>query len=228
MEKAVAYLRTSSASNVGSDKDSAVRQRAAIAEYASRNQVEVAGEFYDPGVSGADRIDQREGFLNLLAWAAENQVSTIIVENASRFARDLVVQETGVAMLKAQGFTLIAADDPDAFTGDTPTAQMVRQILGAVAQFEKANLVAKLKGARDRKSATAGKRIEGRKGYDDVNPELIRQAKRLARKSPRTGEARSLREIAAELAELGYRTKAGNAFSAGQVTRLLAYERQAA
>ena len=40
------------------------------------------------------------------------------MENTSRFARDLIVQETGVAMLKGAGFTLIAVDDPDAFTAD--------------------------------------------------------------------------------------------------------------
>jgi hypothetical protein len=33
----------------------------------------------------------------------------------------------------------------------------VRQILGAVSQFEKAGLVAKLKGARDRKRAATGR-----------------------------------------------------------------------
>jgi DNA invertase Pin-like site-specific DNA recombinase len=144
------------------------------------------------------------------------------VETANRFARDLIVQETGHALLKAQGFALIAADDPDAFTVDTPTARMVRQILGAVAEFEKANLVAKLRGARDRASAAAGRRIEGRKGYADTNPELIREAKRLARKSPKTGKARSLREIAEELVQLGYVTgTTGKPFSAAQVQRLI-------
>jgi hypothetical protein len=34
---------------------------------------------------------------------------------------------------------------------------MIRQILGSVSQFEKAMLVAKLKGARDRKKAVTGK-----------------------------------------------------------------------
>jgi hypothetical protein len=97
----------------------------------------------------------------------------------------------------------------------------VRQILGAVSEFEKANLVAKLKGARDRASAAAGRRVEGRKGYTDTNPELVREAKRLARKSPKTGQARSLREIASELAELGYVTATGNPFSAAQVQRLV-------
>jgi DNA invertase Pin-like site-specific DNA recombinase len=74
------------------------------------------------------------------------------------------VQETGHALLKAEGIALVAVDDPDAFTADTPTAKLVRQIMGAVSEFEKAMLVAKLKGARDRASAKAGKRIEGRKG----------------------------------------------------------------
>jgi hypothetical protein len=37
---------------------------------------------------------------------------------------------------------------PDAFLDDTPTAVMIRQILGSVAQLEKAMLVSKLRGAR--------------------------------------------------------------------------------
>jgi DNA invertase Pin-like site-specific DNA recombinase len=219
--KAVAYLRTSSAANVGGD--SSHRQREAITQYAKVAGIKLMKEFFDGAVSGADPIDQRDGFTSLLAWAVENDVTTIIVENASRFARDLVVQETGYQLLERQGFKLVAADDPDAFTGDTPTAKMVRQILGAVSEFEKANLVAKLKGARDRASAAEGKRIEGRKGYDDTNPELVREAKRLARKSPKTGKARSLREISAELMLLGYRTGKGKAFSPSQVQRLVEY-----
>jgi len=217
--QAVAYLRTSSATNVGGD--SSHRQRDAINSYANARGLTVAREFYDAAVSGADPIHERQGFIELLAWAAETGVRTILVENASRFARDLVVQETGYELLSRQGFTLIAADDPDAFTADTPTAILVRQILGAVAEFEKANLVSKLRAARDRASAKAGDRIEGRKGYNQTQPELIREAKRLARKSPKTGEARSLREIASELAGLGYVTGKGNPFSAGQVKRLL-------
>ena len=220
--QAIAYLRTSSAANVGGDSDH--RQREAIQRYATSAGIAIVTEFYDAAVSGADPIDQRAGFIRLLAWAEENGVRTIVVENASRFARDLIVQETGYTLLNRQGYTLIAADDPDAFTADTPTANMVRQILGAVAEFEKANLVAKLKGARDRKAAAQdGKRIEGRKGYDDTNPEVVREAKRLARRSPRTGKVRSLRMIAEGLADLGFTTASGKHFSASQVKRLVDY-----
>jgi len=42
---------------------------------------------------------------------------------------------------------------PTYFTDPSPTGEMVRQILGAVSQFETADLVVKLKGARDRKRA---------------------------------------------------------------------------
>ena len=52
---AIAYLRTSSASNVSSDKDSEKRQRQAITGFAKRNGFELVGEHYDAAVSGADR-----------------------------------------------------------------------------------------------------------------------------------------------------------------------------
>ena len=98
---------------------------------------------------------------------------------------------------------------------------MVRQILGSVAEFEKTSLVLKLRGARDRKSIETGRRIEGRRGYRKLNPELVREARRLARKSPLTGEARSLRQIAAELAALGYVNGKGQSFAAETVRGLL-------
>jgi DNA invertase Pin-like site-specific DNA recombinase len=55
-----------------------------------------------------------------------------------------MVQLAGHDMLKAKGVTLIAASAPTFFLEDTPTAVLVRQVLGAVAQFEKATIVAKL------------------------------------------------------------------------------------
>jgi hypothetical protein len=44
---AIAYLRTSSATNVGADKDSDKRQREAIASFAKRSGCELVGEYYD-------------------------------------------------------------------------------------------------------------------------------------------------------------------------------------
>ena len=96
---AVAYLRTSSAANVGADKDSDKRQRAAIQGFAKRGGFEVVAEYYDPGVSGADPMEGRRGFAELLDRVENNGVATVIVEDASHFARELVVQELGIALL---------------------------------------------------------------------------------------------------------------------------------
>ena len=46
-QPAVAYLRTSSAANVGADKDSDKRQRAAIEAFAKRAGFTIVGEYYD-------------------------------------------------------------------------------------------------------------------------------------------------------------------------------------
>jgi DNA invertase Pin-like site-specific DNA recombinase len=213
---AVAYYRTSSAANVGQDKDSQRRQAEAVEGYAKGRHAVVAS-FYDAAVSGADPVDTRPGFGDLLAYCEAHGVSVVLVENASRFARDLAVQLTGHALLRTRGIELIPADAPTYFTDPSPTAEMVRQILGAVSQFEKAGLVAKLKGARDRKRAATG-RCEGRKAVPAV---VVTEARRLARKSPKTGKRRSLRSIAAELAVLGHVGPSGAAYHAGSIRHML-------
>jgi DNA invertase Pin-like site-specific DNA recombinase len=83
--RAIAYLRTSSAANVGTDKDSDKRQRAAIEGFGKRAGYELVDEFYDAAVSGADAIDMRPGFAAMLERIEGNGVQTIIVETAYRW-----------------------------------------------------------------------------------------------------------------------------------------------
>ena len=104
--------------------------------------------------------------------------------------KNLAVQIAGHDLMKARGYDLIPVDAPDYFTDETPTAVMVRQILGAVAQFEKASLVQKLRKARERRKVAVGK-CEGRKSLAELHPEAVALAKRLRRKSPKTGKRRS-------------------------------------
>ena len=200
---AIAYLRTSSATNVGADKDSDKRQREAIASFAKRAGYEFVGEYYDKAARGADALEARPGFCAMLERIAGNGVHTIIVETANRFARDLIVQETGHRMLRQKGIEIIAADSPSAFVDDTPTTTFVRQVLGAVAQLDKAMTVAKLRGARDRKRRQVGW-CEGGSPLHVRYPEAVRLAKRLRRANPVTGQRRSLRKISAELAAGGH------------------------
>jgi DNA invertase Pin-like site-specific DNA recombinase len=220
LTKAVAYFRTSSLTNVGDDTDTLKRQRSAVEGFAKRAGYELVAEYSDDGVKGADPVDTRPGFAAMLQHVAGNGVRTVIVETASRFARDLITQETGWRFLRDAGITLIAADSPDAFLDDTPTAVMIRQILGSVSQFEKAMLVAKLRGARERKKAITGK-CGGRMNYLERNPDAVALAKKLAR-YPINGHRRSLRDVAAELEAQGHLSGAGTRYSAKAVARMVA------
>jgi DNA invertase Pin-like site-specific DNA recombinase len=184
---------TSSSTNAGPDKDSDKRQRAAIAAFAKAHGYVIVGEFYDAAVSGADPIAERPGFKAMLDRIAGNGVRSIIVD---------------------LGVSLIPATAPDFFTEDTPTAVLVRQVLGAIAQFEKTSLVAKLKAARERKIA-AGEKCGGRKSYAEARPEVVAVVKELRR------QRMSLRKISAELAARGHLTANGRPYVATAVQAML-------
>jgi DNA invertase Pin-like site-specific DNA recombinase len=214
--EAIGYMRTSSAANIGEGKDSEARQRRAIEAHAKAADMVIVEWYYDGAVKGADPIESRPGFAALLARIAGNGVRTIIVETASRFARDLMVQEVGFAMLRDLGIALVAADSPSSFLDDGPTSKLIRQILGAVSEFDKAMTVAKLRGARDRARRTKGK-CEGRKSYAERDPALVA----LAREIKSRGGRVSLRQVAAELASNGFTTPSGVPYSASAVASML-------
>ncbi|RBP18157.1 DNA invertase Pin-like site-specific DNA recombinase [Roseiarcus fermentans] len=218
-QKAVAYLRTSSKANVGADKDSDKRQRAAIDAYSKAAGFAIVAEFYDAAVSGADPVGDRPGFADMLERLLSNGARTIIVESPDRFARDLMVQLAGHDLLKAQGIALIAASAPTFFIEETPTAVLVRQVLGAVAEFEKTTTVAKLAAARKRKRLANGK-CEGRKSLAETRPEVVALAKRLARKKPKGGRM-SLRAVAAEMAAQGVMNERGKPFNPKSVAVMI-------
>src|SRR5262249_17602120 len=204
--EAFAYLRTSSATNVGRDKDSDRRQRKAIEAYARRAGFEIVSEYYDAAVSSADSIEGRPGFAALLDRLDDNGVRVVLIEDQTRFARDLKVYVLGLAHLRARDVRLITADGHE-LTSDKDEMTEAMLAIGAVfAGLEKKRLVKKLRAARDRLSKARGARIEGRRSLPPLHeryPEAVTMAKRLYRASPKTGERVSLREVSASLAERG-------------------------
>ena len=212
---AVAYLRTSSAANVGVDRDSERRQRAAIQAFAKRDGFEIAdGDwYYDAAVSGAD-----QGSRGLRS--ASNGVTTVLVEDASRFARDLVVQELGIALLAKRGVCLLTASGDDLTDSDDLGRIMMRQVAGAFMEYEKGRLVAKLRGARERKRKETGKKVGGRKSHAELWPEVVAEARRLRRAKGKTGRL-SYREISARLKDAGYCNERGQPFNPQSVRAMI-------
>jgi DNA invertase Pin-like site-specific DNA recombinase len=217
--KAVAYLRTSSATNVGTDKDSEKRQRQAIEAYAKSAGYVIVDTYYDEAVSGADPIEARPGFSALLDRIEGNGVRVVLVEDASRFARQLSVQEAGILALNERGVTVLTASGDNLTETDDPYKVAMRQMAGVFAQLEKARLVHKLKAARDRKRAS-GVKVEGRKAFKELDPSMVILAKKLHR-YPVNGKRRSLREIASELAQAGHLDSKGKAFSAQSIKNMV-------
>jgi DNA invertase Pin-like site-specific DNA recombinase len=212
--QAVGYVRTSSAANVGREKESEPRQHRAIERFAKAAGYVVVDWFNDPAVSGADPIESRPGFASLLNRVEGNGVRVVLVEDASRFARDLMAQELGIGVLIKLGMRVITANGDDLTEVDDHMKVAMRQIAGSFAQLEKARLVAKLKVARDRKREATGK-CEGRKSYIEAMPETVAAAKQLA------SEGLSYRKISAALAAQGHVTGSGKPHVASAIQKML-------
>ncbi len=90
-----------------------------------------------PLCSGADPIETRPGFAALLDRIEGNGVRTVIVEDASRFARELMTQELGILALIQRGVRVLTANGDDLTDSSDPSRKMMRQIAGAFARVRK-------------------------------------------------------------------------------------------
>lgn len=145
-------------------------------------------------------------------------------EDASRFARQLIVQEAGIIALIERGIRVLTASGDDLTATEDPFKVAMRQIAGIFAQLEKARLVSKLKAARDRKRAT-GVKVERRRNYREIDAKdhggrMIALARKLRRKKPK-GRRRSLRNVSQELAAAGFVSQSGKPYSASAIARMI-------
>lgn len=173
---AFSYLRVSSQGQV--DKDGPERQRESIKNFCDKHAVRRIGEYFEEGISGTTEAMARPAFSEMIAkilflreaniGSVVPIVDSIVVESLSRLARDLMVSEFLLRECRNNGIKVFCADQGElvdmASQSNDPTRTMLRQILGAVAQWEKSVLVLKLKAARDR-LRQAGQRCDGKKPY---------------------------------------------------------------
>jgi DNA invertase Pin-like site-specific DNA recombinase len=161
MKKCFAYLRVSGKGQLKGD--GFPRQLASIKAHAKQHDLRIVEVFEERGVAGARETMDRPAWQELMAKLHGDGVRTIVIEKLDRLARDLMVQESVIADLRKYGFELVSVHEPDLMATDA-TRVLLRQLLGAVAQYDKTQIVARLRGARLRKRAQEG-RCEGRKPY---------------------------------------------------------------
>jgi hypothetical protein len=113
------------------------------------------------------------------------------------------------------GFELVSVAEPD-LMANYPTRILVGQMMGAVAQYEKSQIVLKLLGARMRKRAKDG-RCEGRKpcGFYERESAALERLKALRANGLGFGR------IAARLNEEGVPTRTGRPWHGIVVNRIL-------
>ncbi len=169
-----------------------------------------------------------------IRWQAPLLSSEMLFCNAARLMHMRVTSPSGLAEVSQRklpmlvvarafsphrGVRVLTANGDDLTDSSDPSRVMMRQIAGAFHQYEKARLVAKLKAARQRKRELVGK-VEGRNSWAETKPELVKEARRLRRRSPKGGQ-RSLRAVADELARLGYTNERGATFSASSIASMV-------
>lgn len=155
---AFAYLRVSGQGQ--EDGDGWARQRKSIDRFAAVNGYQITEEFRDIQ-TGKDNWELRAGWTAMLARL--NGCRTIIVEKLDRVAREVLVSELIISDLKKRGVTLLTSTGEDS-SDESPERIMFRQLLSVFASYERASIVLKLRGARERSRAEHG-RCEGRKPY---------------------------------------------------------------
>jgi DNA invertase Pin-like site-specific DNA recombinase len=216
MVKAFAYLRVSGQGQI--DGDGFPRQEKAIRDYAKANGYEIVEVFKEKGVSGT--LIDRPTLAELMVSLEQNGhgIETVIIERVDRLARDLMVQETILDDFKQNSINVISVTDGDLLKDD-PTRKLVRQVLGAIAEYDKTMTVLKLRAARERKRKKHGK-CEGRKSYDEIKPDTLMEIKRLHRK-PRNRRRRTAKRIAEKMNAAGFTTADGNVFTGNNISTIL-------
>jgi len=93
----------------------------------------IVDEFRDAGVSGTKDLDNRPGLAALFDRVESNEVTLVLVENAMRLARNLMVGEVILQQLTSAGCKVIATDSATDLSADSddPTRRLIRQVLGA-------------------------------------------------------------------------------------------------
>lgn len=213
---AFSYVRVSGKTQL--DGDGPERQRGAIAAFAKTHGL-CLGNTWEEAISGMSEGMNRPGFYAMLVEIdarrdTENEVDAVVVECMGRLARDLMVGELMMAELRKRDVQLFATDqgaliDMAADSADDPTRVLIRQIMGALAQWDKANLVKKLCAAKARIRAS-GRRCDGQKpfGKNTTEKNILQLVKNLSESGELTATG-----IARLLNEGGFKTRTGAPWS---------------
>lgn len=221
--KAVAYLRVST-----EDQNLGPRaQREAIRRWAAAEGVEVVAWHVDHGVSGGALLDKRPALLEALDDLRARGAGLLVVAKRDRLARDVAMAALVERLVEKERAKVASADGTG--NGDTPEAGLIRSIMDAFAQYERAIIRARTSAAlqvkRDRGEATGGNTPYGwRVAADGVRlVKVPAEQSAIQRAKDLRSQGLSYRAVCERLADEGHQPR-GTRWYPASVKRVCEYE----
>jgi DNA invertase Pin-like site-specific DNA recombinase len=221
MSRIIAYLRVSTVNQV-EDGAGLESQIDACRAWAAARGLEVAEVHQDAGVSGSKQPHERPGLMAAIASLAEGD--TLLVYKRDRLARDMMASLLANDLVKRQGGKIVSTQG-EASDDDSPTGAFIKQVLDAVAEYERAMIKARMMAGRNAKKARGlvttnvipyGFRSESGKLIQDEREQAI-----LAEVAALRAAGLSLRDISARLADQNMMARNGKPFSAKVLADLI-------
>jgi DNA invertase Pin-like site-specific DNA recombinase len=228
--KVVGYLRVSTDKQAEKGFGLDVQEHA-VKAWARQHIHRLVGVERDEGVSGSNGLDTRLGLADALAAIRGRRAEGLVLPRLDRLARDLVLQETLIGEVRRLGGQVFSCSDAEAeFLVDDPadpSRRLIRQILGAVNEYERSMIALRMRGGRERKRAAGGYAGDGspRYGFKAVDHELVpvdSQQRAIRRIRDLHAGGHSLRAIAEVLHAEGHRPKRGDRWHPQTLARVLA------
>ena len=142
------YARVSTL--IGQDPEMQLRE---LREYASRRGWLIGKEYVDQGVSGSK--ESRPALNDLMADAHRRKFDAVLVWEIDRFGRSLKHLVNSLAELGALGVAFVSFGDN--LDLSTPSGRLMFQIIGAMAEFERARIQERVRaGLRNAQARASG------------------------------------------------------------------------
>lgn len=214
--KLVGYLRVSTATQAEDGLGLEVQEQA-IRKWAKKEGHRLVSVMRDEGISGSNGIDTRIALHEALEAIKARRASGLVVYRLDRLARDLILQEQLLADIRRMGGEVFStsaaeggylADDPD-----DPSRRLIRQVLGAVSEYERSMISLRLKAGQARKRENGGYAAGAPPyGYIAQGRALVEHPQEqevLSRIAQMKREGLSLRGMADALTAEGFRPRRG-------------------
>jgi DNA invertase Pin-like site-specific DNA recombinase len=215
---AVAYLRAST-----DDQHLAPEaQRAALTAWAVREGVTIAAWHTDAGVSGGAPIADRPALLAALADLRAHGAGVLAVAKRDRLARDVMAAAMIDRMALDAGARIVSAAG-EGTEGDDPAAVLMRRMVDAFAEYERALIAARTRAALAVKRARGEATSHAPYGYRAEGGMLVRDAGEqavIARVRQARAEGLALRVIADALRAEGIVNRAGRPFAVSSLCEM--------